>query len=201
MKPERARLFAALELPFVIRNALVHWYRAQLNGMSGVRLIEPEALHVTLCFLGWQPIDQIEPIAAGCLQVASQPRMVLSLGEPLWLPPRRPRVLAIALEDRERALSRLQSTLARALAGGGWYERERRGFLAHVTVARTATGSQLRPPDPPSPVPMSFLGTSVALYRSRVGRAGVRYERLAAVQLSGSTLSQDAGARWPDARL
>ena len=185
--PERARLFVALELPPVIRTSLVQWRSEQLDGIRGLRPVDPEALHVTLCFLGWQPADEIEAIAAACLRIGAEPRAVLSLDGALWLPALRPRVLAVELEDRGQALSRLQSALAAALEAGGWYRREQQRFLAHVTVARTGRGTQPRPPRVPAPVPISFLGTSVALYRSHLGAAGARYERLAAVQLSGST--------------
>jgi len=111
---------------------------------------------------------------------------VLALDRALWLPARRPRVLAVGLEDRGQALSRSQSVLAGALQDGGWYRREQRRFLAHVTVARIRRGTQVRPPLVPAPVPISFPGTSVTLYRSHLGGAGARYERLAAMQLSGS---------------
>jgi 2'-5' RNA ligase len=184
--PERARLFVALELPPVVRAALVQWRSEQLDGVQGLRPVDPEALHVTLCFLGWQPATQIEVIAAACQRIGSEPRAVLGLDGALWLPARRPRVLAVALEDRGHALSHLQAVLAGALEDGGWYRREQRRFLAHVTVARVRRGTQVRPPLVPAPVPISFPGVSVTLYRSHLGASGARYERLAAVQLSGS---------------
>jgi RNA 2',3'-cyclic 3'-phosphodiesterase len=187
VKPERARLFVALELPPMVRTALHQWRSEQLQGVAGVRGIEPEALHVTLCFLGSQPAEQIDGIAAACGAVKACPRPVLSLGEPRWLPPRRPRVLAVGLEDRGLALARVQGELADVLRAGGWYEPERRPFLAHVTVARAAGEGPVRPANPPSPVPISFVGTSVALLRSRLSGAGARYERLAAVALGGAS--------------
>ena len=97
----RARLFVALELPDAVRVALAGWARAGLD--DRFRLIAPADLHVTLCFLGWRDEDEIEPIAhlvAGCARVVRE----LALGEPVWLPRRRPRVLAVGLEDRDGAL-------------------------------------------------------------------------------------------------
>src|SRR5437016_4113004 len=60
----------------------------------------------------------------------------LSLGAPLWLPPKRPRALAVEVRDDSGALLRLQGALAEALAGTIDWQPERRRFKAHITVAR-----------------------------------------------------------------
>jgi 2'-5' RNA ligase len=181
---ERARLFTALELPEVVTAALVQWRSERLTGVSGLRLTRPEGLHVTLCFLGSQPVEEIDPIAAACVVVAQCRRPVLSLADPLWLPPRRPRVVAIALEDQALALAELQTALAGALEGGGWYEPERRAFRPHVTVARASGRARLAEVELSPPVPIRFVGSSVVLMRSRTAREGARYERLCSVSLS-----------------
>lgn len=194
MTDGRARLFVALELPTAVRTELVRWTAERLSDLDWLRPVEAEKLHVTLCFLGSQPVDQIPAIADDCKKIASHAGVALALGEALWLPPRRPRLLAVAVPEPGRAaaepgqaLSRLQSALASELERGGWYERERRPFLAHVTVARAAKRARGRPPRGsfPAPTPASFVGTSIALLRSRTGGAESRYERLAAVRLSG----------------
>ena len=61
-----------------------------------VRLLEPEALHLTLCFLGARPVQELAPIAAAVQGIGAFD-LRLSLGAPLWLPPRRPRSLALAV--------------------------------------------------------------------------------------------------------
>ncbi|MGI8507018.1 MAG: RNA 2',3'-cyclic phosphodiesterase [Solirubrobacteraceae bacterium] len=180
----RARLFAALELPPPIRTTLVRWHRAQLGVLDGLRGVDAEALHVTLCFLGSQPVQQIEAIASACRTLACEPPVPLSMGEPRWLPPRRPRVLAIGLRDDERRLAATQSLLSQALQTGGWYEPER-PFLGHVTLARSAGGSRVRPIELSPPAAAPFSVTAVALLRSHLGRPGARYERLARVRLKG----------------
>jgi 2'-5' RNA ligase len=114
----------------------------------------------------------------------SRPAPELRLGEGIWLPPRRPRVLAVSLGDRSAALVGLQAALSDALAQGGWYQPEKRPYLGHVTVARAARGfRQPRAPLPPSPG-LAFTASSVTLYRSRLLRSGARYEPLARVELS-----------------
>jgi 2'-5' RNA ligase len=193
----RARLFVALDLPGAVQDALGVWVtRLPRAVRQGVRPVAAEALHVTLCFLGWQPEQEIEPIAAACRVVAAEPEVDLAVLGPVWLPRRRPRVLAVGLEDRDGALERLQGSLSAALAAGSWYQPEKRPYMAHVTVARVSAGSR-RPGEagrgidraeltaPPS---LTFPGSRVVLYRSRLHRSGARYEALAAVALRANTV-------------
>jgi len=177
----KARLFVALELPAPVVEALGAWRAPLLRSVDALRPVRPEALHVTLCFLGWLGEESIAPLrelvrtsATGIGGVAS-----LALGEPLWLPRRRPRVLALALEDRHGQLGDLQAGLAERLATDGWYEPELRPYLPHVTVARVRGGSSVPRGVELPPVPrLVFDGAAVTLYRSRLEPTGSRYEPL-----------------------
>jgi 2'-5' RNA ligase len=176
---ERARLFVALDLPQTAREALGRWRARAVREVDGLRPVALEALHATLCFLGWRSVDEIEPIALACESaVLGLDRPSPSFGEPVWLPTRRPRVLAVRLDDPRGALSRIQAALSEALVAGGWYGAERRPFLAHVTVARAAGRARLRALELPPIDAMGFDGASVTLYRSRLERAGARYAAL-----------------------
>jgi 2'-5' RNA ligase len=179
-----ARLFTALVLPDPVTAALDAWGGAELTGVDGLRRLAPPALHVTLCFLGSRPVAEIAAIADACSVLSGQGRPDLRLGGPLWLPRRRPRVLAVGVENRDGTLARLQALLAGVLSTGGWYEPESRRFLAHVTVGRFGRpgGREIALAPPPS---LRFRGSSVALLRSWPERGGSRYERLAAVSLRG----------------
>ncbi len=185
MSDERARLFVALELPADVRAALLGWARDHAPGVSGVRLVERESLHVTLCFLGPRPAGEVHEIAAACRVVVGLPAPELVLGDVLWLPPRRPRVLTVELGDEEGRLAAVQSALGRALVDGGFYEPETRPFLAHVTVARVQREARIRPQELPAPTAMRFTGTKVTLFQSRLGKGPARYEALASVTLPG----------------
>lgn len=182
--PERVRLFAALELPDEVRDALVRWRERLPDLGHALRPIPPESLHATLCFLGWRSSDAIEPIAASCAILAARRAPELRLGEGTWLPPRRPRVLAVSLEDASGSLAALQSSLSEALAAGGWYEPERRPYLGHVTVARAARGFRRPRSVLPNIPALDFRAPRVTLYRSRLLRSGARYEPLRTVELS-----------------
>jgi 2'-5' RNA ligase len=183
---ERVRLFVALELPERIRDALVGWRGAVLREVPGLRPVARESLHVTLCFLGWRRAGEVGEIGAAVEGAARSgaggPAPVrLSVARDIWLPPRRPRVLAVELEDGAGSLTRVQAELSRSLQAGGWYEPEARPFLAHVTVARVARGVRPRAGELPAPQQLEFEGARVTLYRSRLGRGGARYEPLVSV--------------------
>jgi 2'-5' RNA ligase len=182
---ERARLFTALELPAVARETLTRWCSERLDAIPAARRLDPEAFHVTLCFLGGHALDDVPEIARACRMVAGQRRVVLTLGRALWLPERRPRVLAVELEEGDKALTRLQAALSRSLQAGGWYEPEARPFLGHVTVARVPKGHTVSPPALPTPTPLRFVSAGVTLYRSHLGPEGARYQPLETVGLSG----------------
>ena len=183
MSDERARLFVALELPDEVRSALVAWRPAA----PGLRALAADALHVTLCFLGWLPIASVAPIAEACGSVcAAAERVRLALDEAIWLPPRRPRVLAVSVLDGSGALSALQADLSAALAAGGWYRPEARRYLPHVTVARAASGARVQSISLPPLPSTAFCGSVVTLYRSRLLPGGAAYEPLSRFSLSGS---------------
>lgn len=184
---ERLRLFVALELPPQVREALLGWRERVAGRIAGLRPLEPGALHVTLCFLGWQPSSELEPIARALGVLERDPAPELVLGEARWLPPRRPRVLAVEVEDPTGALRGMQAGLSEALSEGGWYQPETRPYLAHVTVARLAGGQRETAPPPPA---AEFLGVGVTLYRSRLHRSGARYEPLVTVALGSSTTGE-----------
>ena len=174
------RLFVAAELPAEVVDALVRW-RPRADGL---RALAPEALHVTLAFLGWR--DDADADAVGAqLGGLARPAGGLSVGEALWLPRRRPRVLAVELHDADGALAALQRDTAAALTRAIGWQPEKRPFLAHVTVARVRGGARVPELEPP---PRSGTGTFAAaaltLFRSHLSPSGSRYEPLVRVALA-----------------
>ncbi|MGO9908293.1 MAG: RNA 2',3'-cyclic phosphodiesterase [Solirubrobacteraceae bacterium] len=188
---ERARLFVALELPESARSALAAWRDAQLSCVLGMRPVRPEDLHVTLCFLGTRPAAEIEQIGAACGVVSGEPPVESAFAEPVWLPRRRPRVLAVSASDPGGAMVGLQATLSAALVAGGWYAPESRPFLPHVTVARAARDARIRAVELPALTAGTVQCTRVTLYRSRLSPAGARYEPLTVVELGSAPAAAD----------
>jgi 2'-5' RNA ligase len=101
----------------------------------------------------------------------------------LWLPPRRPGVLALAIagDDRLRAL---HGALVGALASAIAFEPEQRAFRPHVTVGRVPHGNRVRAAALDAPR-LSFAASALTLYRShtRASAGATRYEALARIAL------------------
>jgi 2'-5' RNA ligase len=181
----RARLFVALDLPRAVRDRLHGWARTRLGGRDALRLVPGDDLHVTLCFLGWREERDVERLG-GAVRACAAPVPGLSLREPAWLPPRRPRVLAVDLGDGAGALAALQAAVSEALAARGGYEPEARPYRPHVTVARVRSGARVPARERAgleAPGGDAFAGAALTLYRSRLSREGARYEPLERVEL------------------
>lgn len=171
-----ARLFAALDLPADVREELAEFGRAAAARDPVLRPVPPDGMHLTLAFIGHRPLDDIEPASEAIRDSAPAAAPQLALAEALWLSPRRPHVLTVALDDESGALAELQAAVVEALADAIGFEPERRAFRPHVTVARVRRGAPPRT-DGLRPAPQaSFAGEALTLYRSYLGGRPVRYE-------------------------
>lgn len=175
------RLFAALELPADARARLAAWAAAAVP--EGVRPVPEANLHLTLAFLGERPPRDVAACAAA-VRGAAHPLGPLSCAGVLWLPPRRPVVLTVAIAP-DPALEALQDAVAGALeaALGGW-RRDDRPFLPHVTAGRVRRGARVSAvvlsPEPPALV---FAPKTVTLFASYAASGGSRHEVLARAPL------------------
>jgi len=175
---DRLRLFVALDLPPDVRGALAGW--ATRVAPDGVRPVRAENLHLTLAFLGSRSQEEAAAVAA-LLPGLARPLGPLSTAGALWLSPRRPTVLTVALAGPQ--LQALQESVAAALAESVGYEPQQRRFRPHVTVGRVARIGSRDVADAPA---LTFAAGALTLYRSHTGTAGSRYEPLASVALSRS---------------
>jgi 2'-5' RNA ligase len=194
LKSPRARLFVALDLPNPVRDALAAWQERALADRA-LRPVRSEALHVTLCFLGYHRERDIERIAA--IVTGMEPRSVeIRLDpEPVPVPPSRPRLFAVGGESP--SASALQAELSDRLEAERFYEPEKRPFWTHVTVARARSerGSRRRgrrgrpmqveasPEALPAELTEPFGAVRLALYRSLLKPTGAEYVRLASLNL------------------
>jgi 2'-5' RNA ligase len=193
------RLFVAVDPPEEVCEQLAAWAKVAVRGLglrkgasSPVRVLDPDLLHVTLCFLGERPLAEIAAIE-DVLEACAAPVGELRIGAPVWLPPRRPRTLGVEVRDCENgdpaeSLLTLHEGLLQALARACGFEAERRRFRAHVTLARMkddrGRGYGIeRSPLPATPV-LSFTPQALVLYRSWLSPAGASYEALASHTLT-----------------
>ena len=197
LKSPRARLFVALDLPDRVREGLVAWQREALTDRA-LRPIAPEALHVTLCFLAYQPERAIERIAEVMRSVGARPVGSRFKQETVAVPPNRPRLFAADAESE--AAIELQAELSGRLESERFYRPEKRPFWPHVTVARIKPskrsasdrrghrrGPPMRVETLPGPLPAElcepFGAVRVTLYRSLLRPTGAEYVSLACLDL------------------
>jgi 2'-5' RNA ligase len=179
-------MFVALDLPAEARQALAGWRDALVAGRRDLRPVPAEKLHVTLAFLGWQDESAAERIAAAAFGAADGPPPVLAPAGLRAVPPRDPRLFALDLEDEAGRGAALQDAVAGALEEARVFTRERRGFWAHLTLARVRRGERRVPglPTEPAPPPAAFPAAELTLYRSTLRPQGALYEPLARTRLA-----------------
>ena len=183
------RLFVAVDPPpdavRAVDEALEPWRERFPRG----RWVRPENWHVTLKFLGRTWPRLVDSVHEACREAATGIRpFTLSLGS-LGVFPRTPRarVLWVGLEDPEGSLAALAKALDASLADD--FPPEKRGFTAHLTVARF---------DPPADFSEAsaefetfqvevrpFRVSKLLLYQSHLSPRGARYEVLQAFPLGG----------------
>ena len=130
-----ARLFVAADPPAEVCEALAAWARettaewaagSPRRSRRTPRVLRADSLHLTLCFLGERPAQEVDAIDAA-LEACAVGVGELTIGAPLWLPAKRPRTLAalgpLAATPRlgftPEAVTLFRSTLA---PGGSVYE-------------------------------------------------------------------------------
>jgi 2'-5' RNA ligase len=190
LKSPRARLFVALELPDDVRTGIVDWQRTALADPA-LRVVRPEALHMTLVFLGYQAEKDARKIAKTAFDVDAEAPAVELLSEPVGVPRgKRPRLIALGANSDETVA--LQKQVEVNLVEGGYYEPEKRPFWPHLTVARVRPEApKSRKPallrSEPHPLPEHmfrfFRPTRLVLFKSHLRRTGAEYESLAELEL------------------
>jgi 2'-5' RNA ligase len=178
------RLFVAAEPPAEVRAELAGWARGALGRGTGARCLDVSALHLTLCFLGAQPpsaLGAVEDVLGAVRELAAAVGP-LRTGAPAWLPPRRPRVLAVELTDSDGALGALHGALCAELERAIGWAAPRQRFRPHVTLARMRPGAERARALPPTPS-CEFVPTAVTLFQSTLDPGGAHYAPLASIEL------------------
>lgn len=178
------RLFVAFELPEDVRYELDRRCRAARSRLPSARWVRPEALHLTLVFLG-DTDESLLPRLATELEraFAATPPLELTVAEPGSFPPRgRKRVVWVGVEA-DGDLGGLQGRVAEAVEEAVGLEPDRRPFHPHVTLARCkppwpkASADALAEAFGPQPAGV-FTARRGSLVASRLGPSGARYRTL-----------------------
>ena len=127
------RVFIAIDIPEDIRQRLATVQEELRSGSTSARWVSPESIHLTLRFIGEIPEKRLEDIELSLAGLTWKHLAVKVRGIGFFPGARSPRVCWAGLESAtmEGLASEIDSRLERA-----GFDRERRGFRAHVTLAR-----------------------------------------------------------------
>jgi 2'-5' RNA ligase len=189
----QVRAFVAIELPAHVRETLAGLARSlESENIEGLRTVRPEAIHLTLRFLGDVPASRIASIEAALRgAVEDQPGFSLELSGVGVFPERgAPRVLWAGLAGDLAGLATLHTRVEETLEPLG-FPAERRLFHPHLTVARirdrAPSTDRLRARDALSSADIGRTGPmrveAVSLMQSILRREGAEYRRLASIPL------------------
>jgi 2'-5' RNA ligase len=167
-----------------LRSGVEAWSREALRDPA-LRPLPAASLHTTLVFLGYRPekeIDRIGQVVAQAAEGRAAPVLRAVAVKPV--PPRRPRLFALDLDDPGGAAADVQEAIADALARERLYKPEKRPFWPHITLARVKRGRMAPPLEAPPPPPSEWSAEAVTLYRSTLRPQGAVYTPLARVVLA-----------------
>ena len=183
------RTFVAIEIPDTLTRelaALINALQSKIDRRA-VRWVRPEAVHLTLKFLGEVAQESVPGICSAMTQVAAQSASFAFDVKGLGCFPgvRRPRVIWLGVHESSGKLLRLQRELERQLGMLG-FEAERRRYHPHLTMGRVKRDSGRSAMDQLSEVltqeNIGSLGTvevkGASLMRSELRPAGAVYTRL-----------------------
>lgn len=177
------RVFVAIPLPEEVRDRL----ETLQSELGAGRLADPETFHVTLAFLGEEPVERVEAAHEALESLSAAPFMIRidGLGS---FGGAEPKLLFAAIAP-SAPLTALRAKVRSRLHGAGLMpDRER--FRPHVTLAR------FRPGQAADPALARFLSrnagfatgafpvSAVVLFRSHLTSAGAVHDVLAEYPLA-----------------
>ena len=192
------RLFIALNIDDAIRERISRFMDGVREFAPDARWVQPESLHVTLKFIGENPLEAVDQIKQALAALKGEP-VKMSFREHGFFPtPKSARVFWVGIESGP-ALASLARAVDIATATLGIPKQER-PFSPHLTLARGGSGSPrwhkgdharnsfLRLQEKLSGLSMPDFGTMTAheffLYQSQLLRGGSRYTKIARFSLN-----------------
>ncbi len=191
------RLFVALDIDADIRERIARFLEGVRPFAPDVRWARPEALHITLKFIGEMDAARLDAVRSALNQVQGEATEIRLRKTGFFPTAKSARVFWLGVEADAR-LASLARGVEDALESLG-VEREQRAFSPHLTLARTGSGRPSRgredranlnfrrlqeklaampEPDFGDETPREFY-----LYQSKLSPAGAQYTRLAGFAL------------------
>ncbi len=190
------RLFLAVSLPGDLRDAALGLQASLKDAVGPASFTRPEAMHVTLRFLGEVDPARV-PVLASALGPALAdlaPVAVAMAGGGAFPDARRPRVLWVGLQDGG-GLARIAARIEEVLGGLGFPPPDH-PFRAHLTLARIRSEARGAGPHPACAREAAhrlsetgllgrFMAQEVTLFASELAPSGAIHTPLASFPLEG----------------
>ncbi len=191
------RCFIAIDLSASARGQIEALVEELRKSDARVSWVRPQAIHLTLKFLGNVAQELIERIKPEIVRAAGQtgPIHIEPAGCGAFPTPGSPRVIWVGLGARSGPLSDLARTLEELLVPLG-FKPEERSFKPHLTVGRVKGKARLRSlqnmllshshfaAEP-------FDASEIVLYKSELRPDGARYTPLFKTPFSGNPATAD----------
>lgn len=195
-KQEGPRLFVAATLPTSVTDQLGHLIDDLSSRELPVRWTAPNALHLTLHFIGEVSQERAELLRLSFANLSLRTGAArLRTGELGMFPnDRRPRVLWIGIDGQTDKLASMRDDIGTMLVRQG-VEIEPGRFTPHLTLGRARDSvDKLFPYQLGEAVksesvreivasPVEFSVSYVTLFRSHLEKSGARYEELSSIRL------------------
>jgi 2'-5' RNA ligase len=195
------RLFVAVNLGPQTRRAVIDAMESLKREARSdkLRWVHPDAIHLTLAFLGATPEERVPEIGAALAASVRNiaPFTLAPLGIGSFGGRRNLRVIWIAVGGDEGTLADLAEHVENALAPLG-FPGEQRAFNAHLTLARVRDDATPQDRarlsdlivrfDPPA-MPASRID-HISLMQSTLGPGGATYRELAKFRLDGTPANE-----------
>jgi 2'-5' RNA ligase len=183
------RLFIAIEIPDEIKKEMVMVQEQLRKANIDATWPRPEAMHLTLKFLGEIPETKVAEIVSGMQKAAEGiGRFRLEVkGVGTFPNPRNARVVWIGLSGDIGKLTKLQEAVENAMAGIGLVRDERK-FTAHLTLGRIkyirSRDTWIKTLEEIKDISLpAFEVTSVSLMQSELKPSGAVYTEMGRVEL------------------
>jgi 2'-5' RNA ligase len=163
------RTFVGLGLPEAQREALTAYLTDCAGRAPAHRWVTPDALHLTLRFLGHLQPDLLDAVRRELGGLHAPPFRLALAGRGEFGHRAAPQVVWLGVGEGLDRCAALAAAVEHACAAAG-VEPDPRGFRAHVTLGRARTESERLPALADPPVLAPWMVEEFVLYESRLAQ-------------------------------
>ncbi|OPY73037.1 MAG: 2',5' RNA ligase family [Syntrophorhabdus sp. PtaU1.Bin002] len=171
------RAFLAFEIPDTIKHYLAVLTKGMGTKITGVRWVGEEAQHITLKFFGEIGEEKTKTIRISLAHIGTAYGSIETTTGVVDAFPnrRRARVIVVTLVKEVDKIKTIFDDMENSLSTVG-FEREKRGFVPHITLGRRKIPAPLLDRDIPRIEEMKFVLDKLVLFRSTLTPQGAIYD-------------------------